>query len=176
MVNIGFLEELFDEKIIKVMKFFIDNKQREIYLREISSGTSVSPASTFRIINKFLKIGIIDQKQIKKFKFYIWAKNQKTEVLESLFVKDALTSFVEQIKGTPGINQIILYGKKKKDQTDLFIIGEGLNKEDITKVGAQIKSDFGFNINFVIFEPEQFSKMTELGLYAREKKTLWKTI
>lgn len=171
-----FLRGLFDKKIVAVIELFIKNKNNEFYLREISQKTNVSPASTFRIINKLVKQDIIQIRKINKFKFYKLSQNKKTSVLEELFKINPLEKFLELIKRKFGIQSIILYGKKADNKADLLLIGNIEDKKEINKITEAIKQDFSFEINFLTFSVEQFNKMTEMGLYPREKKLLWKSI
>ncbi len=177
-----FFRELFDKKLIKILEQFIQNKNKEFYLRELSQLSKVSPASTYRIVNKLSKLGIIDKIKIKKFKFYKLAQNQRTELLEELFKADPLQDFIDRIKSTMDrvkgneIKKIILYGEKTKNKADLLIIGDIEDKSDIEKAANEIKNKYNFEIVFLTFNGEQFKKMTEMGLYSRDKKVLWKSI
>ena len=176
MAENEFLRELFDPKLMKLIEIFISEKNKELYLRELSKRANVSGASTFRILNKLCKTGLIKVKQIKKFKFYQWEQNEKTALLEELFKKDILQKFLSLVKDRFGIELIILYGKKTDSKADIFLIGNIADKTEIEAIAKAIKEDLGFEINYLIFSGEQFSKMTDLGLYSQEKKVLWKTI
>ena len=63
--NIKLLEELFDKKVLKVLKLFLADKGNEFYLREIAKLSKVPVASTYRIITKLIALNIIDEKKIK---------------------------------------------------------------------------------------------------------------
>lgn len=71
------LENLFDEKKLRVMNFFFNNPEEEFYLREITKRTKVPLATTFRIINKLKSLEIIKENKLKKFKLYSLNKNQE---------------------------------------------------------------------------------------------------
>ncbi len=177
-----FLRELFDKKLIKILEQFIQNKNKEFYLRELSQLSKVSPASTYRIVKKLSKLGIIDKIKIKRFKFYKLARNQRTELLEELFKADPLQEFIERVKSSINkvkgneIRKIILYGEKAENKADLLIIGDIEDKTEIEKAAEEINNKYNFEVVFLTFNEEQFKKMTEMGLYSREKKVLWKSI
>ena len=87
MDNVKILEELFDSKVLKVIKFFLVNKDKEFYLQEISKQVGVPIATVFRMIKKLKGLKIIDEIKIKKFKIYKCADNDTIRFLES-FIKE----------------------------------------------------------------------------------------
>ncbi len=98
MDDAKFFGELFDPKIVKVLELFLSNKGSRLYLREIANKTKVPPATTFRIINKLVELGLLNVNRIKRFKFYQLADNERSKLLENLISKDPLARFVTLIK------------------------------------------------------------------------------
>ena len=84
MTNKSILEQLFDEKKLKILRLFYSGKKEEFYLREISKKTGVPVATTFRITNRLAELGIIEQMEIKKFKLYKLKDSKQTKFLEKI--------------------------------------------------------------------------------------------
>ncbi len=64
------LAQLIDKKILSILSVFGQNKKKPMYLREISKLSKISPATTFRILNKLCQKKIIAEIKVSKFKFY----------------------------------------------------------------------------------------------------------
>ena len=75
------LENLFDSKSLRVLRLFIDDKNNEFYLREISKKSNVPVSSTFRIVAKLRYLKLVDQIKIKKFKLYKLAETDNAKFL-----------------------------------------------------------------------------------------------
>lgn len=167
------LEELFDKKLISILRFFISTPEEEFYLREISSKTKVPVATTFRIINQLVKLQIIKLHQIKKTKLYSWAKNKNTKFIESILLeekKTILEAFIEKIMHQE-ISMIILHGKETKDKSNLLIIGNNLDLNRINTAASEIREKENYNIITLTLAPEQYNQMSSMGLFP-EKKTI----
>ncbi len=85
MVSVHVMQELFDPKIIRIIELFSKNSDKQLYLREISIEARVPVATTLRIVNKLVKTGIVDLMQIRKFKLYRLANNEKARFLKEVF-------------------------------------------------------------------------------------------
>jgi DNA-binding IclR family transcriptional regulator len=72
---------LIDEKIVEILKTFKKNKDKQMYLREISRISKIPPATTLRILRKLSQQKIIEETQISKFKFYKYNENKKIELI-----------------------------------------------------------------------------------------------
>jgi len=73
------LKTLIDDKIIRILKTFIKNKNKPMYLREIAKISQVPPATTMRILKKISTEKIIEEIKISKFKFYQYRENKQIE-------------------------------------------------------------------------------------------------
>jgi len=176
MEEINILEGLFDSKILKVIRLFLNEKDNQFYLREISNKVNVPVATTFRIVKKLLKLGLIQEIRIKKFKLYKIKEGSNTKFLESFIreEKRILDQFVDRIKNISGINSVILHGKEKKDRVNILIIGENIDSNSIKQLCADIKEKYNFTISSLTLTEDQFKQMSSMGLYSGEKKTLFK--
>ncbi|MBN1646168.1 winged helix-turn-helix transcriptional regulator [Candidatus Woesearchaeota archaeon] len=175
MADKSILEELFNEKILKILKLFIYNPEEEYYVREIAKRTRVPLASSHRILQKLVKAGILKEIRIKHYRAYRLADSKDTKFLESILTtaRSAIKEFVDMASKIEGIDQIIQHGKETKDKVSILIIGRNINTEAVKQLVGQIKATFNFTIIQLMLEPEQFQQMSEMGLYPSQRITLF---
>ena len=75
MDSLDTIKALIDPKIYKILRLFLDNKDELFNLNVISSKTKVPIASTFRIVNKILRLNIISIVKVGRTKLYKLNKN-----------------------------------------------------------------------------------------------------
>ncbi len=176
MPDIDILKQLFDKKILRIIDVFLQNKDKQFYLRELGRAANVSPATTYRILGKLVKAGITEEIKISKFKVYKIIINEKTRGLSKLLKEEVnpLEIFVEKAKEMEGIDSIILHGKKTSKSANILIIGNDNVSKKVDEICKELKQKHNFNIDFLILSDLQFRQMTKLGVYSGEKKVLWK--
>ena len=176
MPDIDILKQLFDKKILRIIDVFLQNKNKQFYLRELGRAADVSPATTYRIVGKLVKSGIIEEIKISKFKVYKIIINEKTKGLTKLLKEEvnSLEIFVEKAKELEGIDSIILHGKKTSKSANILIIGNDNVSKKAEAIVKEIKQKHDFNIDFLILSGPQFNQMAKLGVYSGDKKILWK--
>jgi hypothetical protein len=176
MGKLYLLERLFDNKLISVLRLFLDNPDQEFYLREISRESRVPVATTFRILKKLRELEIIREKNIKKFRIYSLIEDKNSSYLRNIFSEkeSVIDYFVKQASGINEIFFIILYGKEEKDKASILVIGEGVHNEKIREITDEIKEKHGFILNVLTLTKEQFNQMSSIGLYSGEKKILFR--
>lgn len=175
MDNLEILKELFDQKILNILKMFLQDKEKQFYLREISKLSDVPVATTYRIINRLVTLGFVQETQISKFKVYQLGKSEKARFLEDIFRKgaDPLQVFVDKMKSITGISKILLE-EKKDNSAKLLFVGDSIPSKKIEELCKETKKSSNIEINFLVLASSQFEKMTEIGLYAEKDKVLWK--
>ena len=176
MDTIEVLNNLFDPKILRIMKLFLADIQKEFYLREIAKVCKVPVATTHRILNKLLQLNIIKQIRIKKFKLYKAAENDTTRFLETFLKEETqiVNIFVKKVSALAEVSSIILHGKEKGDRANLLVIGEGVDSNELKRICAEIKEKYKFTITSLALTREQYDQMTAMGLYSGLKKVLFK--
>lgn len=176
MEDVNFLEQLFDAKTLRILKLFLRDSQSTYYLREVSKLTGVSLASTYRILNRILKLNIIEQVQIKRFKVYKLASNKRVDFLEQFLKEEKriLESFVDQIRTHAGIQAVILHGDAQPDRANVLLIGENIDTNELKRLCAEVKEKYNFTISPLTLTQEQFNQMSSMGLYSGKKKVLFK--
>lgn len=176
MESVEILQNLFDSKKIEILRYFIANEEKQYYLREIAKLTKTSPASTYRILNKLVKLDILRMDQIKNLKLYSLNNNKVTEYLKSFLKieKRIVEGFVDSIKSKSGLQQIIMVGEEKNDRANLILIAESLDQSEIKLLCADIKEKYSFTISTFTLTYEQYEQMHAMGLYPGKKQVLYK--
>lgn len=80
-------EEIIDQKIIKIFQVLSSNKEEYFHLQKISRISNVPMSTTFRIIGKLVKIGLVEQMNVDKTKLYRIADNKKVDELKRALEK-----------------------------------------------------------------------------------------
>jgi DNA-binding PadR family transcriptional regulator len=168
------VEALFDQKIIKILKLFINNPTKEYYLREISRIVKVSPASTFRIIKKLKEAEVLYEEKTKHLKTYFL--NQKGSELLSNLLEDkrsAIQEFIEFIKTQATVEMAVLNGKEEPDKASIMLVGEAIDQSQIVTKIVEIKEKYAYTIIHLVLSMDQYKQMQSMGLNATSKSVLY---
>ena len=175
MENSKILQELFDSKVLAILKLFFKHPDKQFYLLEVSKGSKVSSATTFRIVNKLTSLDLLKQITITRIKLYQLNNNENIEFLKG-FIKDeiqVLKIFLNQIKNITNIESIILHGKEMPNRANLLIIGKDIDPEQIKTICGEIKEKYDFTISSLTLVKEQYEQMSQMGLYSGQKKVIF---
>ncbi|MBD3203030.1 helix-turn-helix domain-containing protein [Candidatus Woesearchaeota archaeon] len=175
MDSIKLMEKLFDTKIIKILKLFINNESEKYYLREIAKLTETSPASTYRILNKLVELKIISLHKNKTSKLYTLESNKNTDFFKTILrtEKHAIDLFIQKAKKIEEIKTILIHGRQDSKRANLLLIGENIPQGDVKRITADIKEKYDFTITTLQLQREQFEQMSAMGLYSGKKKVLF---
>ena len=165
-------ENLMDSKVTSIIKLFLKNENNQFYLREISKATGVSLASTFRILNKLVKMGILRIDEIKTAKLYTLNPGKLTESLKSILEADSLQIFVEKLANVPSVEEVLLLSKDKS-KANLLILGASVDTSEVKRICVEIKEKYSFTLNQMSLTREQYEQMSTMGLYPGMKKTIY---
>jgi len=80
----GIVRHLIDKKTLKILELLLKNQDKYSHLSAISSHSKIPIASTFRIVNQLVSIGIIDVMVMGKMKVYRMESNDQTRELERI--------------------------------------------------------------------------------------------
>ncbi len=175
-INVKLLEELFDKKLLSIIKFFLLHKKKEFFLQEIAKETKVPLATVFRNMNKLLALQLVEEVKIKKFKLYRCAENDNIVFLES-FLKEGkhiIENFAEAVSSISGIKEILLHGQEEEDRANILIIGSMVDSNEVKRICAEFKEKYDYNVTPLTLEREQYEQMSRMGLYSGKKKILFK--
>lgn len=170
------LGNLFDTKSLKILRLFLDDKDKEFYLREISKNVEVPVATTFRIVKKLVELNVVELVIIKKFKLYKLADNDNTLFLEGVLKekKRALEEFVNRARNIKSIDEIILHGKETEKRASVLLIGENIDAGEIKLLCAEIKEKHNFFVFTLSLGRDQFEQMKGMELFPKVKKSLYR--
>lgn len=168
------IETLFDKKVVKILRLFINNPDTNYYLREISRIVKVSPASTFRILQSMKELELIEEKKLKHLKTYNLNESNASIFFDLLEDKrSAIQEFTEFIKKVQGVKKAILHGKEEKDKASVLVVGEAIDQNTIRDKVLEIKQKYAYNLIFLVLDSDQYDQMSEMGLYPGKKKVLY---
>jgi hypothetical protein len=176
MENLKILESLFDSKKLRILKLFLQDKEKQFYLREIAANSKVPVASAFRIIRLLVELKLVDIIKVHKFKLYRLARNENTSFLDS-FLKEGkriVQYFVDKIKKIPQLDAVVLHGKETEEKANVLLIGQGIDPYEVKKICASIKEQYNFVVSALALTQEQFAQMSTMGLYSGQKKILYR--
>ena len=165
------LENLFDSKMLAIIKLFLKSDE-EYYLREISRLTHVSPASTYRILNRLVKMNFLTLRQIKTARLYKVTSNKTAELLKSLLEVDVIQSFVEQAAQLENVEEILLLGTATKSKANILLLGNNVDTSKVKLLCSELREKYNFTINQMTLAREQYEQMSAMGLYPGSKKLL----
>jgi DNA-binding transcriptional ArsR family regulator len=169
------LEELFDRKRMILVKLFLDHPEQEYGIREAAKAAKLAPATSYRIIRTLLKLGLVEERRVKRLRLYRAAQNRETRFLDELLAvrKTAIEEFVEFTAQLAGVAEIILHGKPTKEKASILVIGENVDASALSRIVGDIKVRLNFTILHLVLAPHQYAQMTDMGLYAGEKQILY---
>ncbi|MFH1173625.1 MAG: hypothetical protein V1725_00650 [archaeon] len=175
MDQIKLLESMFDRKAIVILRLFLNNPDKQYYVREVAKATKQPIATTFRALQKYLGMGIIAQTKIKHLKIYQLQKNDNTSFLQQLFEekKSILQSFIDQVSTIEGVSELLLHGKEEKEKANIVIIGKSIDDMRVREIVVAIKNEYNFTISHLILSQEQFAQMEAMGLFPGKKTALF---
>jgi Fe2+ or Zn2+ uptake regulation protein len=169
------IQALFDNKVLNVLDVFLKNKSKQFFLKEVSEGSKVSLTSCYRIVRKLVKLKIVNEVRVYHFEVYQFNEAEENGFLEDLVVEEHsyVEDFVSKIKHIPGIKQIILHGVETKDKANLLIIGNDVDSGAYKPVVADFRLNKKFNFSVLPLSPDQYTQMTDMGLYSGKKTVLF---
>lgn len=170
------LEALFDKKLLDLLRFFLDNPEKQYYLRELAKLTKIPPATIFRLLKRLKNAGVIEEIKIKKFKIYQLKTSDTASYLQEFMAtkRSALDAFIAIAKDIPGVDQILLHGQETAERASLLLVGTGIDTAMVQAAVIEIKRIYNYNILHLNLEPGQFEQMTAIGLYPGKRVTLFR--
>jgi DNA-binding MarR family transcriptional regulator len=84
MTDYKFISNLMDSKLAAVLKLFLTKPEHQFYLNEISMQSRVPVATTYRLVNKLVKMNMLKMTRVAKFKIYTLNETKNTQFLRGL--------------------------------------------------------------------------------------------
>jgi DNA-binding IclR family transcriptional regulator len=80
----SFIAGLIDSKIRRILSVLAQNPKEHFHIQKLSARSKVPLSSTFRIVNKLVRMNAIEMLTIGKFKIYRLKENDNTKEIISL--------------------------------------------------------------------------------------------
>ena len=169
------MSDLLEKKLYIIIEKLIKSDSEEMYLKKLSDETTVSMASTYRILKKLIEKGLVKEIKIGPAKIYRLARNKKTELLKNWFSEkvDPLDEFIKRASSVSGIIKIFLHDKKGDDSSDLMIIGVNINLEQLNTIASDIYEKYNYKLKILPLTEDQYQQMSSLNMITGTKKLLW---
>jgi DNA-binding MarR family transcriptional regulator len=169
------LEDLFDRKLIRVLKSLFRDRAKQFYLQELADASKVPLATCSRILARLEGAGVIEVRKISRFKLYSVADTKRARFLSTLFKEDMkiLHLFTSEARKIRGVDTIILHGKEQKDRANVLLIGNNIDPGEVKSLCASIREQHGFVVSPLSLTVEQYNQMSQMGLYGNNKKVLY---
>lgn len=168
------LSGLIDQNLLKVLKSFINNADQQFYLRELAKKAKVPAATTYRVLKELLKLELITEHKVKKFKFYSLHETNAQFLSDILSdKKSAVQEFIDDIKQDESIEMAVLHGKQEKNKANILLIGQNIDGELVRAAALKARDNYAFNIIHLTLDPHQYNQMSSMGLYPGKKVILY---
>jgi hypothetical protein len=169
------LDDLVDEKIMRILRVFVKEPSKNFYLKEISGLSKVSIATTFRILKFLVEKKYIDEKSYGPQRLFSLSKSQKGKMISEVMSSkqkplEVLMGYLSQVSG---IIKVYLYGKVTDETASLIILGENVSSQAVEQAAKKLFEETGFQVKFMILSESQFEQMSKMGMYADERKQVF---
>jgi len=170
---------LLDQKKSSVLKVFLNQKDKQFYLQEISILSKVPIATVHRILQKLIAAKYITQLNVAKFKVYQFNNSpemaEQMGSIENIIPKDKtiIDIAVARLKTILGINSIILHGEITEAKAGILIIGDNIDNDQVKQVSSELKEKFNFTLLPLVMTQDNFDHMRENDMLKGEIKVLY---
>ncbi len=164
------LANLFDKKTIEILKKLLLKKDI-FYLRDISRETSVSLATTFRIVQKLMGLGLVAKEQQDKFSWYKLLRD--TEIYKEVYslvmgsTPDPADMVKQQLreKFAAAFQAFVTKDKDRK----IIVISEMVKQADADAIISSVAESTGTKLNCIVMTPAFFEQMQTIGMISKDK-------
>jgi len=166
----GLLSNLFDKKTVEILKKLLLKKD-VFYLRDLSRDTNVSLATTFRIVQKLMALGLVIKEQHDKFTFYKIQRDVPIfSELSSLVLgdmSDPVQIIKKELKDQFGPT-FKIYQSRDKDKK-IFVVSELVKPQTIEELSIKLQNQTGAKPSMMLVTTSFFEQMHTMGLINKEK-------
>lgn len=156
----------------KVLRQIVMNPDREYYGRQLSRLIDESPAAVQRELQRLEEIGLLTSVQKGNMRLYradpscpIYEEIHRL-VLKTEGVGDFLRA---RLKALGDAQQALVFGSfasadhvTANSDLDLMVIGY-VDREELLRATGELEADLAREVNYVLFEPEEFEKRRANG-------------
>ncbi len=154
-------------KMDNILKYFIENPEKEFHIRQLSKLEKKSPATISKYLKKYEKEGILKSKEkLKHLLFKADAENKKFKILKlnynlKLIENSGIIDYINKEFNYP--EAIILFGSFAKAENipksdiDLFIASPLKKNLDLKKYEKKIKHE----VQLMVHSKKELKKMSK---------------
>ena len=168
----GLLSNLFDKKTVEVLKKLL-LKQGNFYIRDLSKETGVPLATTYRIIQKLLGLGIVEKKEMDKFVFYSVKKDSPVYHDVHSLVFGTSADPIELFKLTLKERHSGAFSSYKDKDGKIFIVSDLIKEAEVAEIAAYVFGKTQTKPNYIVTTRDFFQKMQDMGLVSKDKLTMF---
>ncbi len=158
------LAQVFDEKTVKLLQCLL-RKEEIFYLRNLSRESGVSLATTHRIVQRLLKMGLVTKESKDKMVYYqITRSSPIFRELYSMIIgasSNPISLLKKELKEQYGDNANIY---TRKDGKQIFVISNEVKPDFLSSISENIQKLTGAKLDILLVTPTQFKQMREMGL------------
>tara|TARA_B100001105_G_C22081473_1_gene311038 strand:- start:56 stop:565 length:510 start_codon:yes stop_codon:yes gene_type:complete len=166
-MKIELLGKIFDIKTVQVIKALLTKRGR-FYLRDLSRESGVSLATTYRIIQKLKKIGVVYKDGKEKIEFYELDRNSENfAIIKNIFMeseKKPAKLIKNNLHQSHGSEPRIYY--EKNNENKIIVVSSLTEKREIYNLKKKLDEE----VKIVLFSNYQFIEMKNAGFI--KSKTL----
>lgn len=162
MIIRGPLTYLLGYEKLKLLKFFLHNKNESFPIHIISEKTKIQPNELRKELKNAVKNGIVEENKSDKSLEYKLIPIEEITILESIIFKlsdtffDDLTSKVNSLGSVTLCVVMGAFLQRDHDKVDLLLVVDNLNEKRFEFLLDAIESELGKEITYVILSKEEF--------------------
>lgn len=147
---------------LKLLKFFLHNKNESFPIHIISDKTKIQPNELRRELKSAVKNGILEENKSDKSLEYKLIPIEEITTLESIIFKLNDTFFYDltnKINSLGAVTLCVVMGtflQRDHDKVDLLLVVDNLNEKRFESLLEAIEAELGKEIKYVILSKEEF--------------------
>lgn len=159
-----------------ILKKFWAGTDDKYYVRQLSAALNISVGTVYRELIKFEKSGILNSEYVGNLRFFSVNKKNPLfkELKQMIFKTEGVKGRLEEeLNSLIGIKTAFIYGSFAKQEErndsdiDLFLLGK-IDEDDLVKKISGLESEFGREINYTIYTPEELSRVKNKNSFLKE--------
>jgi len=168
----GLLSNLFDKKTVEVLKKLL-LKQKNFYIRDLSKETGVPLATTYRIIQKLVSLGLVEKNEMDKFVFYSVKKDSPVYQDVHTLVFGTSADPLELFRLTIKERHSGAFSAYKDKDGKIFIVSDLIKEAEVAEIAAYVFGKTQTKPNYIVTTRDFFQKMQDMGLVSKDKLTIF---
>jgi DNA-binding transcriptional ArsR family regulator len=153
----------------RLLRTFLNNSEKSFFVRELSRTIAMQLNAVRRELLNLEAFGLVQTKGVGQKKFYqLNHENIIFPELKALILKSQLlleNGIMRQIDALGAVGLLLLTGKfvgRTDAPADMLIVGR-VNRDELRDVVHGLQIDFGYEINYTVMTPKEYTYRLEVG-------------